>query len=189
MAGLSARQGEMLVRLARQTLNSLLGVSRDEEPDQQALSDAAFQQKQGVFVTLKKNGELRGCIGSLVGTEPLVDAIRHQTENAALQDHRFSPVRAEELARIKVEISILSPPKPLTFSDPSDLLAKLRPHVDGVILGLGNLQATFLPQVWEQLPRPEEFLAHLAMKAGLSSQAWRTEGVTIATYQVQHFSE
>lgn len=108
MAGLSARQGKCWSAWpGRHQL--LLGVSRDEEPDQQALSDAAFQQKQGVFVTLKKNGELRGCIGSLVGTEPLVDAIRHQTENAALQDHRFSPVRAEELARIKVEISILSP--------------------------------------------------------------------------------
>lgn len=189
MADVTPQQGATLVRLARQTLNSLFDHDQEDELDQQSLSDPAFQERRGVFVTLKKNGQLRGCIGSLVGSEPIVDAIRHQTKNAALYDNRFNQVEVSELGDIKIEISILTAPAPLAFNDPDDLLGKLRPHIDGVILGLGRFQATFLPQVWDQLPNPEDFLGHLAMKAGLLHNGWRNDGVEIATYQVQHFSE
>lgn len=189
MSELSPSQGEILVRLARQTIVTLLDREPENALDPELLADPAFQEKQGVFVTLHKNGKLRGCIGSLTGSEPLVEAIRHQAENAAFYDTRFNRVEAEELDDIDVEISILSEPAPLAFSDPQDLLAKLRPHIDGVLLSYGRNQATFLPQVWEQLPNGEDFLGHLAMKAGLLREGWKNNGVEIATYQVQHFSE
>jgi AmmeMemoRadiSam system protein A len=189
MSTLTAEQGRLLVRLARATITELVSGRQGGEPDAETWRDPVFQEKRGVFVTLKKEGQLRGCIGSLTGNETILSAIRHQAENAALHDTRFSPVQAWELPDIEVEISILSEPQPLAFSDPLDLIRKLRPQVDGVILGRGRHQATFLPQVWEQLPRPEDFLGHLAMKAGLPREGWHDSGVTILTYQVQHFSE
>lgn len=189
MSTLTREQGRRLVRLARATIAALVSGEPAEEMDQDAWSDPVFQEKRGVFVTLKKEGELRGCIGSLIGSEPILAAIRHQAENAALHDSRFNPVRAWELPDIEVEISILSEPHPLAFSDPLDLVRKLRPQVDGVILGRGRYQATFLPQVWEQLPLAEDFLGHLAMKAGLPRDGWKDSGITISTYQVQHFAE
>ncbi len=189
MTELSEHQGETLVRLARETIASLLGIKADNPLDQEMLSTPVFQEKRGVFVTLKKKGQLRGCIGSLVGFESIVDGIRHQAENAAFHDTRFNKVVAEELADIDIEISILTQPQPLEFSGPDDLIRKLRPQVDGVILRSGSYQATFLPQVWDQLANPEDFLGHLAMKAGLLKEGWKNAGVEIDTYQVQHFEE
>ncbi|MDR9501324.1 MAG: AmmeMemoRadiSam system protein A [Desulfurivibrionaceae bacterium] len=189
MSDLSASQGEILVRLARQTITSLLGMAPENELDPADLSAPLFQEKRGVFVTLHKNGELRGCIGSLIGSESLVESVRHQAENAAFHDPRFPRLQAEELADIQVEISILTAPAPLSFTDPAELVAKLRPHIDGVILSSDGHQATFLPQVWDQLPEPEDFLGHLAMKAGLPQEGWQHQGVEISTYQVQHFAE
>ncbi len=189
MAGLSNEQGEILVRLARQTIASLLGIDHENEVDQTMLNAPVFQEKRGVFVTLKKGGELRGCVGSLTANESLAEGIRHQAENAAFNDTRFSKVQANELADIDVEISILTEPTPLEFSDPEDLIKKLRPQVDGVILTYGRHQSTFLPQVWDQLPNPMDFLGHLAMKAGLPKEGWKNEGVEIEIYQVQHFEE
>ena len=189
MSELSQEQGETLVKLARNTISSLLGECQNAELDQKDLSDPLFQEKRGIFVTLKKKGQLRGCIGSLVGTEPILDGIRHQAENAAFYDSRFSKLVADELKDIDIEISILSEPMPLPFTDPDDLVSKLRPHIDGVILSYGRHQSTFLPQVWEQLPNTEDFLGHLSMKAGLLREGWKNDGVEIATYQVQHFGE
>lgn len=189
MSTLSADQGKILVQLARETIASLLGIEQGDKIDQKMLNFPVFQEKRGIFVTLKKGAQLRGCIGSIAAIEPLVEGIRHQAENAAFNDTRFKKVKADELDDIDVEISILSEPAPLEFTDPQDLVAKLRPHIDGVILSYGRYQSTFLPQVWDQLADPEDFLGHLAMKAGLPKDGWKNDGIEIKTYQVQHFED
>lgn len=188
MSDLSQQEGETLVRLARETITSLLGTKQDKI-DPEILKAPVFLERRGVFVTLQKGGQLRGCIGSLTGNEALAQGIRHQAENAAFYDSRFTKVEASELEDIAIEISILSEPTPLDFTDPEDLIMKLRPHIDGVILTYGRYQSTFLPQVWDQLSKPEDFLGHLAMKAGLPREGWKDDGVKISIYQVQHFNE
>lgn len=181
-------QGRQLIRLARETLLSHFGlgpVTILEEINK----DAAFKRRQGTFVTLEIDGNLRGCIGSLRGTDAISEGIQRNALNAALNDFRFVQVSAEELPHITIEVSILTEPVALSFKSPQDLLNKLRPGIDGVVLKKGGAQATFLPQVWDQLPNPEDFLSHLCRKAGLSANAWREQKAEISTYQVQHFKE
>jgi AmmeMemoRadiSam system protein B/AmmeMemoRadiSam system protein A len=189
---LTPQQGQVLVRLARHTLMEKLG-RRPPTPEAQTLSAAlteqAFQTCRGTFVTLKAGGRLRGCIGNLSGLESLAAGIRHNALNAAFHDHRFSPLKAAELDRVAIEVSILTEPTPLAYQDGDDLLAKLRVGVDGVILRKGPSSATFLPQVWDQLPDPAAFLTQLCRKAGLPGDAWRTTRLEVATYQVQNFAE
>jgi AmmeMemoRadiSam system protein A len=109
--------------------------------------------------------------------------------NAAFRDPRFPPLRPDELERVVLEVSVLTEPRPLPYSGAADLVARLRPGLDGVILKKGSAQATFLPQVWEQLPEPGPFLSHLCRKAGLSADAWKRGGLDVLTYQVQYFEE
>ncbi len=187
---LSQDQGQVLVQLARQTISSQLGLPVARPLDPARLADPALQAKQGVFVTLHKKGRLRGCIGSLEGVESLVDGVRRHAVNAAFHDHRFPPVTREEVPELDIEVSVLSEPRPLPYNEPEELLSRLRPGVDGVIIRApGGASATFLPQVWEQLPDPRLFLAHLCLKAGLDEQAWRRGQLAVQTYQVQHFAE
>ncbi len=183
-------QGQLLVRLARKTIADRLGKS-GEEPESldAALKSDVFQKNRGTFVTLKKHGQLRGCIGSLSANEPVAESVRHNAINAAFHDPRFQPLSENELDQVEVEVSILSEPKPLAYEDADDLIAKLRVNIDGVILRKGYHSATFLPQVWEQLPKPEDFLSHLCRKAGLPGDAWRTSKLEISTYQVEYFEE
>lgn len=108
---------------------------------------------------------------------------------AALQDYRFPQVRPDEVPLIEIEVSVLTPKVLLAYEDAEDLLRKLRPGVDGVVLQDGVRKATFLPQVWDQLPRPEHFLAHLCQKMGASSNLWQLKHLTVFTYQVQEFQE
>lgn len=182
---LSPDQGQILVRLARNTLQHKLKGDREVED----IEDSALQRHCGTFVTLKIGEQLRGCIGSLSPTESLIDGVRHNALQAAFHDPRFPPLRAAELPRVNIEVSVLTDPRPLAYDGADDLLAKLRPHVDGVTLGKGFARATFLPQVWEQLPRAEDFLSHLCMKAGLEADEWRRGELEIETYQVQYFEE
>jgi len=187
---LSEQQGRLLVRLARQTIEEHLGGASALPVSNDELDQPAFQEKRGVFVTLHKRGDLRGCIGSLVAVESIVDGIRRNALNAAFHDFRFNPVAAEELAQLQVEVSVLTEPAPLSFGAPEDLLHLLTPYRDGVILeGPGMARATFLPQVWQQLPSVEQFLGHLCRKAGLAESAWRDGNVNISTYRVQSFEE
>ena len=188
---LTDRQGQALVRLARETLEKELGASRGADDD--AMSDpeaeAIFKARQGVFVTLKIEGQLRGCIGSLTGHEPIWQGVLTHAVNAGFHDPRFPSLTAEELGRIRIEVSVLTEPRPLAYKDSSDLIARLKPHADGVILRLGHASATFLPQVWEQLPDPAAFLSNLCLKAGLAADSWRHTPLEVETYQVQHFEE
>ena len=177
-----------LLRLARQTIEEVITTGRMPEIGSAGLSNSLTEPK-GCFVTLDKDGELRGCIGHIFPQEPLYRAVMDNARSAALEDPRFRPVQAEELTSIEIEISVLTFPQLLRFDSPEDLLRKLRPHVDGVVLKIGLRQATFLPQVWEQLPDKETFLAHLAAKAGLPPTAWRNPGTQVLTYQVDAFKE
>lgn len=183
-------QGAALVALARSTIQEKLGVPVTANPGlDKALKDTALQAKAGTFVTLTMGGELRGCIGSLEARDSIVEGVKHNALNAAFRDPRFPALTKRELDRVHIEVSVLTDPKPLAYSDADDLLKKLRPGVDGVILRQGFAAATFLPQVWDQLPDKEEFLAHLCMKAGLPHDAWRKGKLEVQTYQVQYFEE
>ena len=188
----SPQQGQLLVRLARQILRERLGqqVPQSEiDSLNAALKDPGLQKACATFVTLKIDGQLRGCIGNLTSSESVVSGVRRNAVNAAFHDPRFAPLRAPELDRVEIEISILTEPQPLNYRDGAELLEKLRPNVDGVTICLGHASATFLPQVWEQLPQAKDFLGHLCMKAGLAADAWKTRRLEVSTYQVQYFEE
>ena len=148
-----------------------------------------LHDKTGCFVTLKKNGELRGCIGDIAPQRSPVECITDNVQNAALHDHRFPAVRGEELAALEVEISILTPPEPLTFRSPADLLSRLKAEKPGVVLATSDHSAAFLPQVWEDIPIGEEFLGALCRKAGLAPNAWREGPMSIFTYKALVFRE
>ena len=149
-----------------------------------------LQQLGASFVTLtSKAGALRGCIGAIDPYLPLVQDVREHAVAAATQDYRFPPVRPEELSQIKIEISILTPPQILLYDRPDDLLRLLKPKIDGVIMQDHQHRATFLPQVWEKIPLPEEFLSHLCQKMGASPELWRYKNMKISTYQVEEFHE
>ncbi|HHD64379.1 MAG TPA: AmmeMemoRadiSam system protein A [Desulfobulbaceae bacterium] len=187
---LSEKQGSILIRLARQTIAEHTHLSVDDPVQKEELADPDLQAKRGVFVTLNKHGALRGCIGSLVGQESIVGGVCRNALNAAFHDSRFPPVTADEVPELHIDVSVLSEPRSLAYADGQDLIHKLRPHIDGVILRApGGAGATFLPQVWEQLPDPQLFLSHLCLKAGLPQTAWKSGQLEVDTYQVQHFEE
>jgi len=189
---LSPEEGQCLVRLARATIAERLThpMTNDNHRAMQTdLQAPVFASRCGVFVTLKIKGILRGCIGSLTSSEPLVENVRRNALNAAFQDPRFPPLDPEELAQIVIEVSVLTPPETLTYSGSDDLVSRLRPGIDGVILRKGSASATFLPQVWKQLPRIQDFLSHLCLKAGLAAQAWREDNLRVEIYQAQYFEE
>ena len=122
-----------------------------------------------VFVTLYKNGALRGCIGSIIAHRPLIDDLIHNAKAAAFSDPRFSPLKPEELDSIDIEISILTAPKRVEYLDIADLKRIIRPGIDGVIIKKGPYQATYLPSVWEQLPDFDSFFSTLCQKASMAS--------------------
>ena len=186
---LDTRQQRLLLQLARRVIVAILETGKS--PTLPAPEDEPRLREPGAaFVTLTKAGQLRGCIGSLVAVEPLWDSVRRHAENAAFQDPRFSPLAADEAQAVHIEISVLSAPEPLTCADPAELLALLNREHPGLILSdAAGGRATFLPQVWEQLPRAEDFLAALCRKAGLAPDAWRRGGLTYQRYGVQHFEE
>jgi hypothetical protein len=189
---LPAQLGRVLLALARQTIALKLGVpvaGEERRKLEQQLKEKPFLQERGTFVTLHKYGQLRGCIGTIAPVESIAAGIRRNALNAAFDDPRFAPVQHTEFSDLEIEVSILTDPKPLDYRDGKELLVKLRPGIDGVILRQGLASATFLPQVWEQLPGTEEFLSHLCRKAGLRPDAWQSGGLEVLTYQVQHFSE
>lgn len=185
---LTGEEGKHLVETARKTIQKALFHPKDTS-DQDSLSSPKFQERRGTFVTLTLNGALRGCIGHILPQESLIEGVRVNAMNAAFRDPRFRPLSPNEFEKIKVEVSILTEPKPLPYTDANDLLAKLRPGTDGLIIRQGYHQATFLPQVWEQLPNKKDFLTHLCLKAGLAGDAWAYDTLEVHTYQVQAFEE
>lgn len=186
---MTEQQGRALICLARSVIAFRLAVEEDDVCDGAVLAEPALQQKRGVFVTLTIGGQLRGCIGSLGAASSIVDGVRENAINAAFGDPRFTPLAADEFAAVEIEVSILSEPQELEYTDGDDLVAKLRPDVDGVIIAKGSHRATFLPQVWAQLPQPENFLSHLCQKAMLPAATWREGTLSVKTYTVQYFHE
>jgi AmmeMemoRadiSam system protein A len=179
---------QFLLGLARRTLTRVTA-GHDLPEIKSDTVPAPCRAAKGCFVTLTESGELRGCIGNILPAGPLYQAIMDNTRSAALRDPRFPPVTAEEAAQVHLEISVLTVPEPLAFASPDDLLARLQPHRDGVVLQIGGRRATFLPQVWEQLPDKAEFLSHLAAKAGCPPSAWRGKDVSVSLYRAEAFQE
>ncbi len=185
---LTEEEGKHLVETARKTIQKALFNPKDQN-EQDSSSSPKFQERRGTFVTLTINGALRGCIGHIIAQESLIEGVKVNAMNAAFRDPRFRPLNRNEFEKIKVEVSILTEPKPLPYTDSNDLLAKLRPGTDGLIIRQGYHQATFLPQVWEQLPGKKDFLTHLCLKAGLAGDVWVYDKLEVHTYQVQAFEE
>lgn len=184
----NAAEREFLLGLARQSLMRATAAKGMPEVSSNTVPEACGVAK-GCFVTLKKSGQLRGCMGNILPASPLYRAVLENARSAALRDPRFSPVTAEEAPRLRIEVSVLTEPEPLPFSSPDDLLAKLKPRRHGVVLRIGERAATFLPQVWEQLPDKNQFLEHLSAKAGCRPDAWRGTDVSVSVYRVESFEE
>ena len=185
---LTEDQGRLLLKIARLTIEQELFARKGQKVNETEVPPI-FQEKRGTFVTLTEKGQLRGCIGHIIPQESMLEGVRENALNAAFRDPRFHPLRPDEWKDVKIEVSILTDPKPLSYTDARDLLSKLRPGIDGVIIKKGYHQATFLPQVWDQLPDKREFLTHLCYKAGLDGDAWKETGLEVSTYQVQAFEE
>jgi len=184
----TAGEQRILLALARKSLEE--AVRRNEVPEvEEADVPARFTRPAGCFVTLTRRGHLRGCIGNIFPRMPLYKAILNNAMSAALRDTRFRPVEEGELNEIHIEVSVLTIPESLAFDSPEDLLRKLRPHVDGVVLTVEDAEATYLPQVWEKIPGKEEFLSSLARKAGLAPAGWRHPDARVLTYQVKAYKE
>jgi hypothetical protein len=176
-------QGHLLTALARNAIASEFDEVVTDLPRSGWLNEPG-----AVFVTLTQHGELRGCIGSLEAQRALIDDLQANARAAAFKDPRFPPLSREEFASTRVEVSLLSPAQPMRFSSEADALAQLRPGIDGVILEHGWHRATFLPQVWEQLPEPRQFMANLKRKAGLGADFW-ADDLRLSRYQVEKFKD
>lgn len=176
-------RGAILLAIARAAIARSFGL-----PAQADESAPWLAEPGATFVTLTQDGQLRGCIGCLEAYRPLLEDVKANACAAAFRDTRFAPLDAGEFERTSVEVSLLSPLQPITFRDEQDALAQLRPGIDGVVLEYGYQRGTFLPQVWEQLPRPVDFLAHLKAKAGLPADFW-ADGVKLYRYTVEKWKE
>ena len=175
--------GTTLLQLARAAIATQFGQAASDITDLPAL-----HQPGATFVTLTQLGRLRGCIGSLEAWRPLINDVQENACSAAFRDPRFKPLLARELPSTRVEVSLLTPAEPIIFSSEADALAQLRPTIDGVILSAGPHRATFLPQVWEQLPSPQQFIAELKQKAGLAANYWRPD-LKLERYTVKKWKE
>ncbi len=180
---LSKDHQQRLLQLARSSIQH--GVQTGK-PLKINLADypAELLESRATFVTLHKNGQLRGCIGVLEAVRPLAEDIAENAFSAAFKDHRFSPVTADEFNDLEIHLSLRTPAEPLTFSSEQDLLAQLKPGIDGLILKEGFRRGTFLPSVWETLPKPEQFLRHLKQKAGLPPDYW-SDSIEIYRYRTE----
>ncbi|MFZ2096020.1 MAG: AmmeMemoRadiSam system protein A [Anaerolineales bacterium] len=177
-----------LLSLARQSIDNYLNNTALPLVEFGILSPILKEQGAS-FVTLTYRGYLRGCVGALDAYQSLAEDVREHAIAAAFQDYRFPPVQAKEMKDIEIEISYLTQPTPLSYENPNELLEKLRPNIDGVVIQDGMRRATFLPQVWEKIPDPAEFLDQLCMKMGAPADLWRKKKLEIKTYQVEEFHE
>lgn len=188
MSQLNQHEKDILIKLARKTLEA--AVCGDPLPELDLESMPPVLREVGAsFVTLTSAGLLRGCIGALEPYQSLAEDVCEHAIAAALDDPRFAPVRPTELPGLDIEISRLTPAQPLEYSSPVDLIEKLRPGVDGVILKDNFRRATYLPQVWEKIPDPVDFLDSLCQKMGAAQNLWRRKHLEVAVYQVESFSE
>lgn len=184
MSNMPDSRGEVLIPIARAAICEAL-----DRPRGHVAENLPWLHEAGAsFVTLTQHQRLRGCIGTLEAHRSLLQDVRSNACAAAFHDPRFSAMTADELEITEIEISLLSPAEPVQFSGEGDALAQLRPGIDGIIFEFGRYRSTFLPQVWEQLPGAEVFMAHLKRKAGLHPDFWH-EAVRLRRYTVTKWKE
>ena len=203
MTELPPDAGPVLCEIARSAIATRVGAtdpgfgrSVRENPTETAGSDPPSGENPhpwldtpgAAFVTLTQRGALRGCIGSLTAYRSLREDVAANAVNAAVRDPRFPALTADELPDTHIEVSVLSAPEPYPFTDRADALSRLRPGIDGLTLEYGNHRGTFLPQVWDSLSEPDEFLAHLVRKAGLPA-GWWDDDARLSRYSVKAFEE
>jgi AmmeMemoRadiSam system protein A len=181
---------DIVIALAKAAILVALNQPEDFDLEHALKTYPALQNNGAAFVTINKdpNEQLRGCIGSLQAYRPLYKDIIMNAQAAALRDPRFLPLSLEELDQIKIEVSILSEPQVLQYDDLNDLKNKVVPFQDGIVLKLRDRQATYLPQVWEQLPQFDDFFSSLCMKANLSNDCL-SQHPEISTYTVEKYKE
>ncbi len=186
---ISQEEGKGLVYLAKKAIEEYL--RNNIVIDLKEIPYENWKKEGASFVTLerKDTGQLRGCIGSIIPHQPLYKDVIHNAIAAATKDPRFIPVDLNEIPYLKTKVSILSYPMKLEYADPQDLLNKINPFEDGLILKLGEYQGTFLPDVWQQLPDKKQFLTHLCMKAGLTGDCWYKYHPDIFVYKTKVFSD
>jgi len=175
--------GDALLARARNAIASELGDAQVKEPEHPAL-----HQRGATFITLTQQGRLRGCIGSIEAFRPLDQDVRENARAAAFRDPRFAPLSAGELAATRVEVSLLTPAEPIHFASEEDAVRQLRQGIDGVILESERHRGTFLPQMWERLSDPWQFMSELKRKAGLAEGFW-SKDLKLYRYEVQKWSE
>jgi AmmeMemoRadiSam system protein A len=184
---LTKQQQQTLLTLAKRSIE--YGLQTDQPlPVNLADFSPGLREKHATFVTLERHHKLRGCIGMLEAVRPLAVDIAENAFAAAFNDSRFPPLNAHELSELEIHLSILSTPAAMSFNAEQDLLAQLRPGIDGLILQEGYRRGTFLPSVWEQLPEPTQFLRHLKQKAGLSPDYW-SDTVQVHRYRTETITE
>ena len=179
---------KILLRIAKSAILQKFDPSYTIDTEQLLATYPFLQKERAAFVTLNIDHQLRGCIGSIIAHRTLLEDLVHNAQAAAFEDPRFQALHSDELSHLTLEVSVLTPPELLEYEDINDLLAKVRPHVDGLILKHGLYQGTFLPQVWEQLPTPEQFLEHLSYKAGSEPSIYNKHPV-IYRYTVEAIEE
>lgn len=185
---LDEKEKQQLLQIARQAIT--LAVNQKPPMLLKTEDYSDLLRKDGAsFVTLTKNGNLRGCIGTLEPYQPLIQDVYEHAVAAALSDYRFPPVTVSELPSLKIEISRLTLPQKLDYITPTELPLHLRAGIDGVVIKEGQHRATFLPQVWEKLPSADEFLSHLCLKMGAPVDLWQNKVLDVFVYQVEEFSE
>jgi uncharacterized protein len=176
-------RGQILLPIARAAIAEQLGQPYRANEDYSWL-----HEHRACFVTLTQREQLRGCIGTLEAHRSLLADVKANAQAAAFHDPRFPPLTRAELNYTEVEVSLLSVMQDMSFHSEADALAQLRPEIDGIVLEFGRYRSTFLPQVWEQLPDPVEFMAHLKRKAGLDPRFWDA-GIRLSRYTVSKWKE
>ncbi|MCZ6618186.1 MAG: AmmeMemoRadiSam system protein A [Gammaproteobacteria bacterium] len=176
-----------LLQIARGSIAFGLESGRPCLPNLESLPDG-FRKTGASFVTLSNRGVLRGCTGSIVARRPLGWDVAENAFSTAFKDARFTPLEAAEFPQLLIEISLLSTPREITFINEADLLDKLQPYVDGLVISAMGHKATFLPKVWENLREPRQFLNELKVKAGLGVD-YSTAGLTVSRYRTEIFAE
>ena len=178
--------GKALLQIARHAIADEFGIGHPADPTPEDFPELG--RPGATFVTLTSEGNLRGCIGTLVAARPLIDDVRSNAFSAAFRDSRFAPLAPNEFEQVRVEVSLLSPSTRMSFQSETDFLRQLRPGEDGVILEYGAHRSTFLPQVWATLPQPRKFIEHLKLKAGLSADFWN-DSIRLSRYTVTKWQE
>lgn len=187
---ISKEEAEFLLKLARSSIEHYLKTGEILDVDESSVPYKNLKEKVASFVTLETDrGELRGCIGSIVPHIPLYKDVIANAVYAAVSDPRFYPISLQELDRIKIKISILTPPEEVIYTDWKDLLLKIEPYRDGIIVEQGGKTATFLPEVWQTIPDKEMFLSNLCLKAGLKFDCYKDRNLKVFRYRTLSISE